>query len=314
MQNPDHNAPAKIMRNPNHPVPTEVVDFFTQMQDENIRALDSQAKLDTLARPNSDERRNRQKWLVKDGLASLETLAHLEELRKHKFNRFSDGVLATAKFKKWSDYMHDQEQAPVAPIDHTFWWAETDPFIPGHMAANWGDDGLHFTGGPTHHDGDLFNTNFGATAFFEIQRERLPTSSSGRFISTPHIELFGGLLGYTGDDDITTGDLWSKCWLHLRQTVLQFGLGPTGPSPIVLGNAETHDVLIFEENADRSVHVNMPGLKLMPAVAFGGVNPASPLFAHLEVRFDIQLEGAGTLIWCDPEVLLRTFQWPLQPI
>lgn len=304
------------LQNPQHLLAPEVSAFFNQIQDDTRKALDRQAEMEALSRPKLEER---QEWLEArsntGSQISQGVLDRLAEIRTHKFERFSDFVRTSAQgFNKWSDFAHEHEQAPAAPVDHTFWWAETTPFIPPHMAADWRSDGLHFTGGPTHHDGDLFNTNFGAHATFEIQRERLPRSGSGLFTSTPHIELFGGLVGYTGDSDITTGDLWSKCWLHLRQTVLQFGIGPTGPVPIVLGNAETHDVLVFEENADRAVRVSMPGLKLMPAVVFGSVSPSSSLFVHLEVRFDIQLEGAGTLIWCDPEVLLRTFQWPPHPL
>ncbi|MGI8486634.1 MAG: hypothetical protein ACR2OU_20550 [Thermomicrobiales bacterium] len=51
-----------------------------------------------------------------------------------------------------------------------------------------------------------------------------------------------------------------------------------------------------------------------PPVVIGRFNAAYAIWAQVEVRFDIQLEGAGTLLWADPEVLFRTFQLPLQPL
>lgn len=304
------------LTNPNNTLPSDISAVLSRLEADAGRRAEHEAAAIAMSRPTEDERRMRDGLLATRGQdAGGDAGLRLEALRDRKFRRFSDFALASVfQGHRWSDYLADQDPAPVAPTDHSFWWAETRPFLPSHMASRWGNDGLHFTGGPTWHNGNLFNTNFGAYVFFEVQPDRIPQSGSGLFSSTPYVELFGGLLGYTGNDDITTGDLWSKCWLHLRQTVLQFGFGPTGPAPIVLGNAETHETLIFEENADRSIHVNLPGFKPMPSVIFGGVNRANSVFVHLEVRFDIQLEGAGTLLWCDPEVLLRTFQWPMNPL
>lgn len=302
--------------NPNHPIPSDISDVLTRLEADSARLAERQATALATARPTMDERRARMELMAdRPNAFGDDARVRLESIRDAKFRRFSEFARASVfQGQRWSDFLTGQDIATDSPADHSFWWAETRPFVPGSVTPRWGDDGLHFTGGPTWHSGDLFNTNFGAYVFFEVQPDRLPQSPSGLFSSTPFVELFGGLLGYTGDDDIFTGDLWSKCWLHLRQTVLQFGFGPTGPVPIVLGNAETHETLIFEENAERSVHVNMPGFKPMPAVIFGGVNRSLSVFAHLEIRFDIQLEGAGTLLWCDPEVLLRTFQWPMNPL
>ena len=175
-------------------------------------------------------------------------------------------------------------------------------------------DGLHFLGGVTTHDGDLYFDNFGAVALFELQSNRIPQSTSGRWLSIPHVELFGGLLGYTGDDDISTGDLWSKCWMHRDQQVFQWGFGPQGPAPLIRGQAHESETLIFEENGERSVHANLRGFQLMPTVAVSNIDRANSLWARVEIRFDIQTEGAGSLLWLDPEVLLRTFAWPLIPV
>ena len=59
----------------------------------------------------------------------------------------------------------------------------------------------------------------------------------------------------------------------------------------------------------------MPGQIWVPEVRFQEANrvKGSTLYAQVEVRFDIHLKSAGALVWCDPDVILRTFQWPLAP-
>jgi hypothetical protein len=99
--------------------------------------------------------------------------------------------------------------------------------------------------------------------------------------------------------------------MHRDQQLFQRGFGQDGPVPIVLGQAHESENLIFEEDGDRSVHVGLRGFQWMPPVTFGNINLANSLWSRVEIRFDIQTEGAGTLLWLDPEVLLRTFQWPL---
>ena len=304
--------------NPNNLVPADLQKPLQAYTDAQQAILAREYRIAELARPTMKERAVRRDLLIEtrpEYRVSSDTSENLSSLRDRKFEHFASSARAMLADHidiaiKYPSLILD----PPAPVDSTFWWARTDWSIPEHMWANWADDGLHFTGGPTHHDGDLFNTSFGATALFGLAKERIPPSSSGRWISTPHVELFGGLLGYTGDDDIFTGDLWSKCWMHRRQTILQFQFGMGGSVPVIVGNAEEHQVLIFEENAERSIHVNLPGFQLMPAVVIGGFNSAYDLWAQVEVRFDIQLEGAGTLLWADPEVLFRAFQWPLQPL
>jgi hypothetical protein len=56
--------------------------------------------------------------------------------------------------------------------------------------------------------------------------------------------------------------------------------------------------------------VAMPGFKMMPAVTYNQSQIApNDLWAEVEVRFEIYLNCTGALVWCDPNVVLRTFQW-----
>jgi hypothetical protein len=91
-------------------------------------------------------------------------------------------------------------------------------------------------------------------------------------------------------------------------------LGANGPVPLILGKAHEFENLIFEEDGGRPVHVGLRGFQFMPPLMISNINPRLSLWARLEVRFDIQTEGAGSLLWADPEVLVRTFQWPLNPL
>jgi hypothetical protein len=303
--------------NPRHPLPEEIVASLNRFEEENTSSYERQAQVLADSRPTADERQIRLRERSNlNGNGHLEEPSALKALREEKFDRVRTALERSLELDVHTlDHIPWEHLTPFdEPIDHSFWWAETRVIPSAHIRPEFRDDGLHFFGGPTHHSGSLFNTSYGALAFFAIDSNRIPHSSSGRWTSAPHIELFGGLDGYTGDSDIFTGDLWAKCWLHTRQTILQFGFGPTGPVPIILGEARNHQVLIFEENADRLVHVNLPGFKWMPGVSFGGVNTASTIWSHLEIRFDIQLEGAGTLLWANPDVLIRTFQWPLSPL
>jgi len=146
-------------------------------------------------------------------------------------------------------------------------------------------------------------------ALFELQADRIPMSLSRRWLSTPYVELFGGLVAHTAN--YTFADAWSKCWMHRDQQIFQNGFGENGPTPIVLGQAHEFETLVFEEDQDRTVNVGLRGFQPMPPVAFTNINPTQSLWARVEIRFDTQTEGAGSLLWIDPQVLLRTFQWPL---
>lgn len=196
---------------------------------------------------------------------------------------------------------------------HDFWLANSQWWHPGD--ADWRaeprEDGLHFTGHLTHDSGDLRFANFGSVSFFELQPERIPASGSGLWRSAPHVELFGGLVGQTINGGFFSGDQWSKCWLSLRQTILQFGFGP---NPVAIGQALGGRNLMFLEGESLTAFPRFSGFEGMPVLDFGNINGSLSLWAHLEVRFDIQVEGSGSLVWTDPDVLLRGFQWPLIPL
>lgn len=212
---------------------------------------------------------------------------------------------------KWGEHI------VLPPVDHSFWWAQTQPHVAPGTRADFRDDGLHFWGGPkvNNYNGEM-HTSFGAVASFALQPARFPTSASGLFLSSPHVELFGGVVAYAPDWDLIQGDGIASCNLFLRQTIFQLGFGPTGPAPIMIAEAKGHDAWhIYLKNTGYSRHLDMPGFKLIPAVTYRQ-NQIAPteLWAEIEVRLDIYLNCTGALVWCDPEVLVRTFQWAPTPL
>jgi hypothetical protein len=206
-----------------------------------------------------------------------------------------------------------------APDPPEFWWASTQPFDTSGHTMGWRDDGLHIVGGPKL---DTWNgerhENFGAVAVFTIAADRFPRSAppSGWWLSAPFAELFGGMVVYSPDYDLLEGHGIASVQLHLRQTLFQFDIGEHGPGRIVLGEGVSDGSwLISLEDTGYSSHQAMPGGISVPKVRFQETNRAKQdtLFAEVEVRFDIHLKSAGALVWCDPEIILRNFQWPLTP-
>jgi hypothetical protein len=215
---------------------------------------------------------------------------------------------------RFSERYSDLVRAIPEPRDPSFWWARTDAFdTAGHTFA-FRDDGLHFWGGPKI---DKWNAerheNFGAIAKFAISPDRIPPSPSGNYVSSPFVELFGGLTAYAPMRDWLQGHGIAGCDLILRQTLYQWAFGPEGPVAKIVGEAVSSQSLHNWEDLGASRTRALPGHQGILSVPFNKsqLAPADTLWADIEVRFDIHLKSAGALVWCDPEVLLRTFQWPL---
>jgi hypothetical protein len=233
-----------------------------------------------------------------------DALARALDVRK---DRYSD------RFADWNLHL-----PPPEPPE--FWWARTTPFdTAGHTGA-WRSDGLHWWGGPKLGKWNSErHENFGALATFTITPDRFPAAAppSGWWTSRPWVELFGGVEVFAPDWDLGEGHGIASCYLHLRHTLFQLGFGQDGPTPVVLGESISEDSWFIScEDNGYAQHKAMPGLAFLPEVRFphGRHTPGDTLWAEVEVRFDIHLKSAGALVWCDPEVVIRNFQWPLAPV
>lgn len=207
----------------------------------------------------------------------------------------------------------------LRPTDHSFWWAETNAHVAPDTRAEFRNDGLHFWGGPKVNDYDgRMRTSLGAVASFTLQPDRFPESASGMFRSSPWVELFGGVVAFAPDWDLIQGDGVAECKLFLRQSIFQFAFGPTGPAQKMIAEAKGYDAWqppLYLKNTGYSLHADMPGSTAVPEVTYGqGQVAPNDLHAEIEFRLDIFLNCTGALVWCDPEVLLRTFQWAPTPL
>lgn len=112
-------------------------------------------------------------------------------------------------------------------------------------------------------------------------------------------------------------DKWLKCFLFLRQTLLQFP--SDGSGPITIGEQISRPELINHENENHVAQASLSGSRDMPGFEY---DPDLDIIAQLEIRFDIELKGDAELKFnsstTQPSVsnaiVLQTLGWPLIPV
>ncbi|RYH37495.1 MAG: hypothetical protein EON54_19220 [Alcaligenaceae bacterium] len=204
---------------------------------------------------------------------------------------------------------------PPAPIDNSFWWAKS--WFYGDNSgfdADPKDDGYHVTGSLKQPDSNQIQRVFNLTALYAISPDRLPATDSGWYSSTPHVELFGGVDNYSAMWDVLQGNSLSKIDMTLRQTIYQNQLaGPGQSNRRILTQSEGTYNIMEMRNTGFARATPLPGFKLVPAAAFheSSLFRGDTLWAAVVVQFNIFLESSGSAVSSSPELLLRTFQWPL---
>jgi hypothetical protein len=294
----------EYIQNPKHSFSTPIERALTDMRARRMDALARRNQLAIVARPTAEER---EQFHALHGVDSAPA--------RDLLTRFRDRVLPIEGIG-FSAPLTPMDNAPVEPLDSAdFWWAATHFFGGGGIAPANETDGLHFFGRVSYNTAQLFPFNAGAWATFELQPERRPPSASGRYNSSPNVNLFGNLVGWTNLQNcpFACDDKWCKCWLFLRQTAIQF-VDDIGTWR-VCGENTSHQTLIDEEGNGRTVTVPLPGFLPMPFLQFGLLRPDRSVLVDLEVRFDVQLDG-DSFIGFSPgdnpagSVLLQYSQWP----
>ena len=324
--------------NPYHPVPDELADALQTVHKEELGALARQDDEHTKLSPTVEERREIAE--VYDSVGQelgVNVPAHrkrLEEVRSRQADRMRDLIR-----HRVSDHVPHPEHyqrrggafdpAPLPLLtSREFWWASAQFFGPNEFTLTPTNFGLNCTGGFNTYieDGQVEIgrrlTRFGVTSLFELQAFRIPSDPNRptqHYRSSPHIELKGGMDGRAPEQDTIFGvalepPLWCRCFAHRKQTLFQWGFGPSGSGRIILGEKEDEpQLIIFEQNSGRTVFRSMPGFQSMPSLEFSDPNPAESIWAELEVRFEIDVQGAGSIIALNPRVLISAgFQWPLE--
>lgn len=217
-----------------------------------------------------------------------------------------------------------KKKQPPAP-DPSFWWAETEMWAPKTWQFENQADGIHFYGATDRRSSDRYWGSFGVTALYGLGPDRLPNPGGQWWRSTPYVELFGEIHGWTHIVSLFDKDGWSKCSLNLTQELYQFipfSLNPDAPQ--VVGKATTTQVLANSLTGTVSLEdAYLPGFTWMPPVTFSvaNFNPAVELWAKLTVEFAFYLRAGA--IHSGPDalnplpshpVLVRGFQWPLTPL
>jgi hypothetical protein len=319
--------PASLaVENPEHQLSREIADALKTRQKSQRALLDLRNEIVRASEINEEYGNARRDIFISIleplGVDVIKAVDRLNEAKLAYNQKIATSLqdLLDIRRQRMGIKLSDLTFKPGRPdlSDPTFWWANTNWWsTSGHSITNL-SDGVHFTGGPKI---DKWNVerheNFGSIAVFELQHSRIPSSASGRWTSNPFTELFGGIVAFAPDYDLLQGHGIASCDLFLRQTVFQWGIGPEGPAPMVIGEAVSSTTLINLEDTGFSRNVAMPGHQDIPSVQFGKSDVkavADSIWAEIEVRFDIFLKQAGALVWCDPEVLMRFFQWPLVAI
>lgn len=301
-----------VLQNPNNPVSRDIALPLAAARAKNLAALKAAQAVTQAGRLIAEEKRAlhraRAHALNVDLSAAREVVAQIDASRRHRLKPYISGDVPALGIYD----LPGIDFTPPAPVDHSFWWSETNFFSEHGLGTDFLQDGLHFFGSVSY-DGDP-NLQFhaGATATFFLQPERRPPSPNNRFNSEPHIELFGNIQGSTGVYDwlLAADDKWCKCRLFLRQTAFQFSLGQFR----TLAEGTRIDVLIDEENRSRTVNHALPGFVPMPPIQIRDSAPNLDIIVDLEIHFDFELEG-DSFIGISPQnnsagsVLLRTFQW-----
>lgn len=301
------------LSHPDHPVPDETAQGLDRLGEQEGYAATQRAEIAQLARPSAEER------LAKTSLFDAAGKALGVDVDEHRAQTAARNQAVMGRFEG-ADLRTVEPHVGFAPMnfepprpqrsDPSFWAATWEVFHTPPFTAEAMADGFHFRGKRTSDSGSLQFLTYGEKARYELHADRVPPSASNRWSSAPHVELFGELMAYTGEGDIFEGDCWSKCWMTRRQTLVQHIFGGTAK----IGEAIEVQTVFFEENVHRHVVHRLPGFQPMPSIVLDGIFGGVSIWAELEVRFDIQLEGTA-FHWIHPfDLLLRGFQWPLIPL
>jgi len=306
------------LHNPYVHLPDSTVEALRQLRAEYLESLRADEDAIRVATtPRAEERALRE-----DTVAAIRRVIPDWSQRTERVRPIADARIDRVRGVRTRRYLdHLTHTVPVrdrheTPPDGMFWWGDTQwNWTPGMGVADL-TDGLHFFGTVNYNADPLFITNAGAVAHFWLDAARRPTTMSGAYLSAPVIGLAGVVSGWTkfAAGLFGTDDVWCKCWLHLRQTALQFTALPT-----VLASRTDVQTLIFTEDEMQFRASPLPGFASMPLIQFGLADPGLPIMIELEVRFALQLEGASGVSF-SPEnnpsqsVVLNLPQWRIQPI
>ena len=300
------------LQNPKHEFPEPVQRALDARRAGRMELLARNQQIAVAARPTAEEQALLRARPPKTTLADEKVLKSLKRSFRDRIKNIELPII-------FADPLPAADTAPPPPVDHTMWWAHTNWFTAGGIQASFQTDGLHFFGEVDYDSDPLFSFGLGAWATFELQPERRPASASGRYYSAPYVELFGAITGWANLQSCpwVCDDKWSKCWLFLRQSAIQF-VDDHGTWQLCGENTEWRQLIDLDGSGSSQV-ASLPGYLPMPALQFGLLRPDRTLIIDLEVSFHVQLEGSSYIGFSPGSnpagsVVLRYFQWPIFPV
>ena len=211
-------------------------------------------------------------------------------------------------------------QAPTdAPPSGEFRPVLTELRSEGGLKAENLSDGTHFYGERQYGGDDLIRFSVGATSHFELRPADIPGSPTGRYRSAPPADAHGLVFGLTGNylPVLFADDKWCHCFRVLRHSLWQLVNGQWR----ALGERQNVETLINLENVVQVgfADVTLSGFMPSPKLEFGIVDRNVSIWAQVEIRFDVELEGDAQISFSPKpnpanSVVVRTFGWWARPI
>lgn len=229
-----------------------------------------------------------------------------------------------------SDYELDRGLSPIfleprPEGDHSLWMARVDWHWPRYWGGRQEQNGIHFSGTTLGHSERRFES-FGVTGLFELQEARRPAAKNRFWRSAPHAEMFGQLEWACGDGGgLFEQDQWLKFGLGSRQTVFQYGFGPSGPAEAVIADSG-HQRLVIQDlhNSGTAGTYTFPGFYWLPPVVIDSSRlTTGSIWVRTELQFEMWPEGTSETRIASPiddvglfftSVVFRSFQWAPEPI
>lgn len=206
-------------------------------------------------------------------------------------------------------------QSPTdAPPSGEFRPVLTELRSEGGLVAENRSDGTHFYGERKYTGDDLIRFSVGATSHFELRPSDIPDSPTGRYRSAPPADAHGLVFGLTGNylPVLFADDKWCHCYRVLRHALWQLVNGQWR----ALGERQQVDTLINLENVVQvgDAAVRLSGFMPSPVLDFGLADRSVSVWAQVEIRFDVDLEGDAFISFSPApnpadSVVVRTFGW-----
>ncbi len=196
-----HEDPGTSIEHPSRRISDDDAAALRKFGEQDDAELAHRQKLAKLSRPTNEERRELSEIYQSIAQIDDEQTRTLRDISKRRADRVREEVIEKAAWVEkdlLSQPVLDQPgglpEGPLVPhaVDHTFWWANSRLKTSSRFHGRFEPDGAHVFGYAYETDGDLMTESFQLEASFELQPDRIPESQSGRWLSTPHVELFGG--------------------------------------------------------------------------------------------------------------------------